>query len=92
MLGAIRSENQKDFISLGDERFRTLPDSEFRKTTARFSRPLKGRYRSTYLGQFRDTSVLVHYWKLEIPGEPHDWLAKMAVGDDSVKGFFIVRP
>jgi hypothetical protein len=89
---AIQNESLSDFISLGDEQFRAMPPAKWEKMVAKFSPLLKKSYRSTCLGDFKDASVRVHYWRLEFPDEPHDWLLKVAVGDGKVKGVLITRP
>lgn len=93
LITAIQNGSHKDFTALGDERFQAMPEKDFEGVVTRLGPLLQPGYQSSYLGDFKiDKNTRVYYWKLELANEPHDWLAKMAVADDKVKGFFIVRP
>ncbi|WP_420467297.1 hypothetical protein [Panacagrimonas sp.] len=92
MLSAIASNSFEDFTALGDVVFQSLKREEFDKVCQHFIPLLAAGQRSTYLGSFQLHGMTVHYWRLSFAGERDDWLAKLAVKDERVRGFFISPP
>ena len=79
-------------LALGDVVFRSLQRDEFDRVVEHFSAHLANGQRSSYLGAFRIHGMTVHYWRLRFSDQPDDWLAKLAVKDEQVRGFFISPP
>lgn len=92
MLSAIAANSFEEFTALGDVVFQSLKREEFDKVARHFMPLLAAGQRSTYLGSFQLHGMTVHYWRLSFAGQRDDWLAKLAVKDERVRGFFISPP
>lgn len=92
MLNAISLDAYEAFVEYGDPVFRSLRREEFEKAYAHFGPLLAKGQRSTYLGSFRRAGMTIHYWRISFNGEGDDWLAKLAVHESRVRGFFISPP
>lgn len=92
MLTAIVDRSYDAFVALGDGYFKTLRQEDFERVHQYFAPLLAGGQRSTYLGSFSRKDTTIHYWRLSFSGDENDWLAKLAIKDEHVSGFFISPP
>jgi hypothetical protein len=90
LLAATTADDYDRFISVGDDMFRSLlTPAAFHSLSQNLAPRMQRGCASTYLGQLRKKDAQVSLWRLAFADGGDEFLARMSMSQDRVRGFVI---
>lgn len=90
LLTAIAQQNYSQFVADGTEQFEAeISEPQFQAVAYQLSPRLKEGYQVHYLTQLNQQGHEIHLWKISFTDQGDDHLAKLALKDGKVAGFWI---
>ena len=93
ILKATETSDHALFSSVMNEKMKTaLPQQRFEGVCQRLSPFFSVPYRSQFMGDLRNGSSVVYFWKLTSDAKPDDMLARMSIKEGLVSGLLFTPP
>jgi hypothetical protein len=90
LLAATATDNFEEFISVGDERFKSgLKPEAFHRVSRGLAPRMQKGFASTFFGELRQNSSMVSLWRLRFDDKGDDLLFRMSIADGKVTGALV---
>jgi hypothetical protein len=90
LLAATAADNFEQFVSVGDERFKSgLHPEVFHRVSRSLAPRMQKGVTPTFLGELRQSSYIASLWRLRFDDGGDDLLFRMAVADGKVVGALV---
>jgi len=90
LMNAISKNDYEAFIENGTQEFRSsITKNAFTSLTSQVSRLIKSGYKLVYLSELNQQEFNVHLWKISYEGSKENSLAKLAMSNGKVAGFWL---
>ncbi len=90
LLNALAQHNYQEFLADATEEFKAgVPEPQFRLVADQLSPRLKDGYQTHYIALLNQQGHEVHLWKISFKDQGDDHLAKLAMKDGKMAGFWI---
>jgi hypothetical protein len=90
LLAATAADNFEQFVSVGDERFKSgLKPEVFHRVSRGLAPRMQKGVTPTFLGELRQSSYIASLWRLRFDDGGDDLLFRMAVADGKVVGALV---
>ena len=93
LLAATEADNYEQFISVGDERFKSgIQPKMFHRVSKSVAPRMKKGFTPTFLGELRQKGSAVSLWQLRFADGGDDMLFRMAIAGGRVTGALVTPP
>lgn len=90
LLAATAADNIEQFISVGDERFKSgLKPEVFHRVSQSLAPRMQRGFTSTFLGELRQKTYTAFLWRLRFDDGEEDFLFRMAIVGGKVNGALV---